>query len=250
MTETVSTHTLHKMLTFPFDDPRWAPKLLIGWALVSASVIVPIVPLFFLYGYIYQIMRHIILDRGQPYLPEWRDWSRLFRDGLRLGGAAMLANVPPALIALAGFLLVYIPAMFASGLLGGDVRPAPENEFAVLLSAAAGLGLIGLAFLFALALQVLLPPALCHIARTGEFSAGLRLPEWWPIFKANLGGFLLVYLITFALYILATLLASVLYLSVVLICLSPLISGGLAGFYLLISHTWHARAYRDGMDLL
>jgi hypothetical protein len=245
--ETVSTRTLHKMLTFPFEDPRWAPKLLVGWALVSASVLVPIVPLFFLYGYIYQVMRHIILNNGQPYLPEWRDWGRLFRDGLRLGGAAMLANVPPALVAMGGFLLLYIPVLFASGLLGG-ARVAPENEIAFLLYAAAGLGLMGLGFLLALGINLVLPAALGHIARSGELAAGLRLRQWWPIFRANLGGFLLVYLITFALYMLGALLSSVLYLSVVLICLSPLISGGLAGYYLLVSHAWYARAYRDALD--
>src|SRR3546814_6276942 len=60
---------------FTFTDPQWKNKFLIGGLLTLAGYALPILPLLFVYGYCAQIMRRIIIEKGEPYLPEWQDRS-------------------------------------------------------------------------------------------------------------------------------------------------------------------------------
>ncbi len=66
-------------LIFPFDDPHWVKKLATGGLLILASLIIPLIPLFFVAGYCLRICQRIIHDGGEPYLPEWDDWNWFLR---------------------------------------------------------------------------------------------------------------------------------------------------------------------------
>jgi len=62
----------------------------------------------FVVGYAYQIIQRIILEDGEPYLPEWEDWSKLFNDGLRLTGALLILYIPTILFSLIAILLNFL----------------------------------------------------------------------------------------------------------------------------------------------
>ena len=70
---------INRALTFVTDDDRWISKLLIGTVIIFFSFL--IIPLFFFYGYIIQIVRNVMAGEKNP-LPEWTDWGKLFKDGL------------------------------------------------------------------------------------------------------------------------------------------------------------------------
>ena len=81
MSQSFSSEDLKQLFAFPFQDPRWQNKFLIGSLVVFAGFIIPLIPFFFVYGYMAQIMRRIIVEKGEPFLPEWDDWGKLFVDG-------------------------------------------------------------------------------------------------------------------------------------------------------------------------
>ena len=85
---------LQHLFTFPFRDPRWKSKLLIGSLLSLAGFVLPFIPWIFIYGYAAQIMSRIIVDNDEPFLPEWEDWNRIFIDGLRLGVIILIFSLP------------------------------------------------------------------------------------------------------------------------------------------------------------
>jgi hypothetical protein len=68
MANSYSSDDLIALAKFPFNDPQWQTKFLIGSLVILAGYIVPIIPLFFVYGYSFQIMRRIIVEKGTPWV--------------------------------------------------------------------------------------------------------------------------------------------------------------------------------------
>ena len=73
--------------------PRFGVKFLIGGLLSF----VPIANIF-AFGYLYRLSRGI-RKSNQPFLPEWKDWSGLFRDGLHFAVVWILYWIFPILLA-------------------------------------------------------------------------------------------------------------------------------------------------------
>src|SRR6185503_7118827 len=94
MTTSFTTDNLQTLAKFPFTDPQWKNKFLIGGLLTLAGYAFPLLPLLFVYGYCAQIMRRIIVEKGEPYLPEWQDWGKFLLDGLKLGGVGLIYILP------------------------------------------------------------------------------------------------------------------------------------------------------------
>jgi hypothetical protein len=81
-----------------------------------------------------------------------------------------------------------------------------------------------------------------------SFGAAFQINEWWPIFRANLGGFILSYLIIIGVSMIYTLAVQALYFTFILCCTIPILAG-IFGFYLyLISSEIFAQAYRLGLE--
>ncbi|NJN99342.1 MAG: DUF4013 domain-containing protein [Anaerolineales bacterium] len=91
---TVTTDNLQALAKFPFTDPRWKNKFLIGSLLHLAGYAIPLIPLIFVYGYCAQIMRQIIVEKRDPYMPEWEDWGKFLQDGLKLTGVGLIYSLP------------------------------------------------------------------------------------------------------------------------------------------------------------
>ena len=253
MTQSLTTTDLKELLAYPFKDINWKNKFLIGSLVVLSSFVIPFVPFLALYGYMMQIMRRIIVEGGEPFLPEWDDWGNLLTDGLKLMGALFVFMLPILLILMVGYAF-FFGTMIATGVLTGTADQGDESGAMVsLLPLAGGPGLmliLGLGMVFALGVAVIMPVVMGHVAATNNFGAAFRWREWWPIFRANSSGFLMADVVVFALSLGLSSALSLLYLTVVLCCLIPIIIAPITLYTSVIQSAVFAQAYRDGVRKL
>jgi hypothetical protein len=97
---------------------------------------------------------------------------------------------------------------------------------------------------------VILPVAAGHMIATHDFGAAFRVREWWPIFKANLAGFLIAYALLFGVAMALNLAMQVLYFTIILCCLVPFIMVGATMYLIVIGSVLFGQAYRIGVENL
>ncbi len=240
MSQSVTSDDLKELFTYPFQDPNWGKKFLIGGLVVFSGFIIPIVPFIAVYGYMAAIMREAI-ESGELVLPDWTDWGKLFSDGFKLFAAIFLLMLPVMLLAFCGF-----GAFF--GLVGLSAGVAENGD-----AAAAGpmLGMIiwfatmGLTMLLGIAIGVLMPVLMAHVVATGQVGAAFRVKELWAIFQANLGGFLMAYLVVIALSMALSLALSLLYFTIILCCIVPFLMAPVTLYLMVIQGAIFGQAYRQ-----
>jgi hypothetical protein len=249
LTASFSTSSIRKVFSFPFADPRWKSKLLIGIGILFASFIIPILPALIVYGYFYQIMQVVIVKSEEPTLPEWQDWGKLLGDGFRLFGVSFIYSLPMTILYFAG-ILIYglmifsIPWMENTGVEGGTVALIMIGIMSFFFL------IIMLVTAFSIILSVILPLAWCQTIADDSFKGGFEIAKYWRVFRANFGGFLIATTLMYGLFTILMMVYYILYMSLVLWCLIPflLIFGGmLTGLFSLV--LW-ASAYREGLDKL
>jgi hypothetical protein len=108
--------------------------------------------------------------------------------------------------------------------------------------------LVGLALLTVIGF--ISPAAQQHVLVTERLSAVYRVREWWPIFRANLAGYLITYLLILALSMVFSLVSQFLYLTIILCFLIPFIWGFVFTYILLVGGVLYAMDYRDGQQKL
>jgi hypothetical protein len=252
MAQSFTTDELKALFAFPFQLPDWKNKFLIGSLLTLAGYAVPVVPFVFIYGYAAQIMRRIIIEQGEPFLPEWDDWGKLFTDGLKITGASLIYMLPLVVVALAGYgvflLTVFVP-LFVTGESSGS---EPVSPLAVLpvVGAVGWIAFMGIAMLFGLIISLFLPAAIGHVIATDQFAAAFRLGEVWAIFRANLTGFLVSYALLIGFWLVLGVVFQILYLTIIFCCLYPFVVAPLVMYTTIIWSVLFARAYRTGVETL
>ena len=252
-TQSFTTDNLKELLTFPFQDDDWKNKFLIGSLIVFAGFAIPLVPFFFLYGYMMQIMRHIIVEKGKPFLPKWDDWGKLFVDGAKLLGAALIYMLPViVLITIGSFIIFLLPIVgIPLAIAGGEENPEAAGTMMGILSMismATFFIILGIGMIFGLAIGVVMPAIMGHVAATDDFGAAFRFKEWWTIFKANVGGFMLAYLIVFAISIVLNSILGFLYCTIILCCVVPLLTAPVTLYTTILSGALFSEAYREGVE--
>jgi hypothetical protein len=245
MTQT-TTDRWQQVLAFPFRDPQWKNKLLVGSAVLFAGFIVPVVPWIFLAGYLARILRQIIVDGGEWRLPEWDEWGAMFVDGLKLAGVGLVYMLPSMVLMMVGYGVMFLPSFVLP-----FMAPASESQTGAWVAGmfaamALGMVLMGLAILVGLAAGLLTPPAIGHLAAKGRFAAAFHLREWWPVFKRNLAGFALAYVIILGLGYALALVIMVLYFTVIGCCLMPFVLAPLEVYMLMVGGAVFGDAYRTG----
>lgn len=90
---------LMENLRYPFQDPKWVPKLAIGGVLD----LIPIANLIS-WGYIYKIFVDALSQSTKEELPEWNDWRQYFAAGVYILGIGIVY----AILTLLLFLLLYL----------------------------------------------------------------------------------------------------------------------------------------------
>jgi len=255
MKSTVTLEGVKKAIIFPFSGDKWGTKLLIGSA-ITLALYIPILGIaatLALAGYFAQIMRRVILQEEDPELPEWKDWGLFFRDGVKITGATLIYLLPGSLCMFAGYMLFMIldfVIAFSSANMHPGSTTLPTALIGNIVGMFIGLGMVWLGLLVTLVGSVFLPPALGNLIAKDKFSAAFRIQEWWPVLKANLGGYLLAIALVLGIYSLMILTATSLYFTIILcfllpfvLCVGIFVLGAMASSVFAVSH-------RDGMRLL
>ena len=250
MASTASLEGVKKAIFFPFKGKGWGLKMFIGSALMFANYIIPIVPAIPLLGYFGRIMKRVINENEDPEMPEWNDWGGLFSQGAKMLGVAVIALLPGLLIMIAGdvlFFFVNSAFMFSENSIPGNSSPflGVGPFLGSMIGMFAGMFCMMLGLLVMIILITLMFPALGHMISKGEFGAAFRIREWWPIFKANIGGFFLTLSISYGVYFLLFIPIYLLYISIVLCWLMPFAMVALTFLQGTITFTLSAVAYRD-----
>lgn len=237
MASALDSKKLEQAFTFPFKDPRWVTKLAIAVGLSLLNFLV--IPVFIFSGYSYRIMKRIIVDRQPPGLPEWDDWGGLIKDGLRLYGAGLIYTLPAILVFLATWVVIlvsFIPVVD---------RGTFEPWMAVLwLSFPIGFTLV---MILAIPGQVFGQVAISHLVATDRFSAAFQVKKLWPIFRDNVGGFFLTWLITYAASIVLIFVSQFLAYIPVVCLVYPLVIAGGSVYLALVSYALYAQVYVDAL---
>jgi hypothetical protein len=201
MSEVFSSGSLRSLIKFPFQSPNWKGRFLIGSGLLLASYIIPIVPAIFVYGYLAGVMRQAI--QGEPLvLPEWRDWGRLAKDGVRCFVVGLLFMAPGFIVMYAGMALYMVVFVWGSASMNaGATSDAISSLPFFLMFGAMGIFFISMFlgwFLTMLGL-VPFPAALAHFVAQDKVGAALNVREWSKIIKADKWGYLVSWVITLGL---------------------------------------------------
>ena len=253
-TSTVSFEEVKKAVFFPFRGEKWGIKVLIGSALTFGSFIIPIVPLLPIFGYFGQIMKSIIVKEQDPEMPAWNDWGTLFLEGIKLWGAVIIFMLPALILTIGGYALFMVldlsMGFSAAALAQSSSNPFPMVMVASIIGMVVGMAVMMLGIAVAVLTIVILPPALGNMIAKGKFEAAFHFREWWPVFKANLTGFILAVILAMGMFYLLYMLAIILYATIILCFLLPF---AIAAIFFISGATGfsvYAVAYRDGVRKL
>jgi len=254
MASTASLEGVKKAVFFPFKGEKWGIKMLIGSALGLASYIIPVVPSIPLLGYFGQMMKRVVNEDEDPQLPEWTDWGHLFTDGIKLFGVSAIYMLPALLMVIAGYLLMFVPyfvMMMSVASPSNYTADLDPTLFAgSMFGMFGGMALLMVGLLLMLVTAVFLPPALGNMIAKNDFGAAFRIKEWWPVFKANLGGYFVALALLLGLYWLLLMIVYVLYFTVVLCFLLPFAMAAIVYVVAAMAFSLYAVAYRDGVRKL
>jgi len=228
---------LNHLFFFPLENKEARKNFLIGSALILAGFIIPILPTLLVIGYQMKIMRQVIQGE-KPSLPDWGDWETLLKNGAKFFGVRLVYTLPLLLVMIPLFILLFALPFLAGNSQHGDA-------IMVAFTLAFGLGMICL-MPFSLALMIVIPAAELHVAETNEFSAGFRVREWWPIFRKNIGGFLVAFLIYYGLTLVLSVFFQIIIMTLILVCILPFLMPPVSMYLSTVMYTAFAQAYRDG----
>lgn len=238
----LSTFDIGHYLNYPLKGPDAQKNFLIGSLLMLAGFIIPILPILVLYGYLAQIVQKI-LDGEEASMPAWDNWEKLLKDGLRFYGVRMVFTLP-IIILVFGLLIVYLAGFF---FVMSQDRPSTSLMAVLIL---VFFGAICLMIPLGFIISILAYPAGVHAISKRSFLAGFSIGEWGPILRKNLGGFLLAIATTYVVSFLTNLVLQLLYITVILACLVPILMPAVIFYMLLVVEPMAAQAYREGHEKL
>ena len=234
---------------FPFRDRHSWNQFLIACLIMLAAFIIPILPVVRLSGYAMKIMRQVILQKEAPSMPAWQgsDWSEMFMDGLRLYGAQLVLMLPLIVLFGVGIVAAASGSIFFSAVSKESSRSlAPVGGGFLFL----GMAIILLASLLSVPYGVIASVAQAHVAAKRSFPAAFAFREWWQIFRRGWGQFV----VAFAMILVASLIfgfaIQVAMITIVLICIVPLLTIPYSVYLMLITYTLYAQAHVKGQEAL
>ena len=240
-------NNIQDTLLFPVRDAEARKQFLITCAIMLTVFIIPILPTLIVMGYCAKIMRDVIEEKKSPSMPSWQgsNWSELLVDGLRIYGAQLVLTLPLLVLMGCGI----IPML--AGSVGFAALPEDGGEgFAALgmLFFTIGTIIFMLVSVLSLPYSVIVSAALPHVATKRSFQAAFEFNQWFPIFRQALGQFIVGYVIILAASFVFTIVMQVAMMTIILICIVPVIMIPYISYQLLIMNTVFAQAYVMGRD--
>jgi len=167
-----------KAFKFPFADPNWVVKIIIGTVLSW----IPIVN-FFSFGNAYRVFKKV-LNKGEPALLEWDDWGGFFMDGLKVFVIYLIYMIVPIILMFAGQGLIG-SAMYKMAM-GGSGGAAMVLGWIIYI----------IAIILSICLGIIMPMAVAYFAKNNEeFGVVFRFKEIIASVFKVIGDYILVIVI-------------------------------------------------------
>ncbi len=238
--------TLKETFGFPFRSPDWQGRFLVGSALLILSFVIPFLPAIFVYGYVLDIMRQAI--EGRPLsLPAWEDWGRFWKDGWRVFVVG-LVFIAPGVALLCGGTALYFAGSISLPFLqssNGELTAAALTFF--LLSFTIFFVSLFAGSLLAVLGTIPFPFAAAHLTAQNSLGAALRPSEWWPALRKSKAEYFIAWVVVFGLFGIAYLATILLYYSLVLSCLVPILAAPLGFYASLVAGALFGETYREAV---
>lgn len=170
-----------RAFSYVFDDEQWLTVILVGGLLM----LIPIFGQILLIGFLLETARNVANGNPQP-LPKWGNIGDKFSQGL-IGFVISLVYALPVVVL--GILMACIAGVGAAAV--GD----NGGEAAGALIGLVSLCLTPLIILLALVIQPLTLAGLARYLQTGSLGAALRIGDVWGMLRADLGGWLVLWLL-------------------------------------------------------
>src|SRR5690349_13994769 len=184
----LSGFNLNEIFMFPVRDQEARKHLLIGALVSLAAFIIPILPYFVVFGYAIRIVKQV-LNNESPRMVPWDDWGGMFKDGARMFGARFIYSLPIIIFTLPLMIPAFVlPLMDLNG---------SEQDTILIVSMLIMGGSFCVVFPLSILVAIFVPAAEMHMVEKDEFAAAFRVKEWLPIFRANLSGFIIAFVIYF-----------------------------------------------------
>ncbi|HEX3071230.1 MAG TPA: DUF4013 domain-containing protein [Thermoanaerobaculia bacterium] len=150
-----------------------------GGIFMLASIF--IIGAFFIYGYLARLVRNVIAGDAHP-LPEWDDLGEYFSEGLRMFGVALVYMLPFIFL----MFIFIVPSIVAEAADSDAMRNIGGGMAACVWCILFPLGL---------AMALWLPGALLFTAVERRFGAGFEFAQIAAFIKANIGNYLLAFVV-------------------------------------------------------
>lgn len=171
---------LSRAFSYVLDDEQWLTVILIGGLLLLVPILGPIM----LTGFLLEAARNVAMGSSRP-LPRWDNFGDKFSLGISGIVIQIVYSLPAALIAI-------LFACLAAGLSVG----AGENEGAIAgIMIALWVCLMPIMLLLTAVIQPLTLAAWTRYLQTGSLGAALRVGDLLALFRANLGVWLILWLL-------------------------------------------------------
>ncbi|MBI5963326.1 MAG: DUF4013 domain-containing protein [Chloroflexi bacterium] len=234
---------LNQIFTFPFKDAESRRYFLIGCLVSLAAFIVPILPYFVLYGYAIRIAKQV-MNNEEPHMVAWEDWEGMFKDGARLFGIRIIYSLPIFILVIPLFM-----SMFAMPILASTVSSSElDTIFPIFMLIV--LGTMCVLVPISLPLTIIIPAAEMYMVDKDEFAAGIRIREWWVIFRANIGGFVAAYAIFYLSSLVLTFAIQIIVATLIFACLLFFLVPAMTPYIMLIKYAVVAQVYKTSKEKL
>lgn len=254
--EGLSLSPLKEVLGFPFRDPNWQNRFIIGAALVLAGVflyfipflsLLSFLPLAFVAGYAFRVQRRAARS-GELVLPPWDDWGGLLVGGLK-GLLVNIVYLLPGLVCFFGGMMLYYVMVFAISFPMAFVEDSAGIALVMMLLMFASMALLFLAMFLSWVFLLLgllpLPMALSHMVAQDQLGAAFRLRQIWSLIKADKLGYFAAFVIVYGLGLMWYLAFILLYMSMVLCVLLPFVMAPAMFYTMLVNAAAFGLTYRE-----
>jgi len=246
MTESLSTQSLRSAFVFPFQSKDWISRFVIGVALIFAGMVIPILPVIFVYGYMIEVMR-LSIQGEALVLPAWTNWGKLFKDGLRSLAVALVFLGPAIIVGIIGF-GAYI-AMIA-GSVALSPEPSSSSGALAFFLMMGGMGTLFLSmfvgWFLLIAGSIPLPAAIAHFAARDKLGAAFHIREWGAIIRADKWGYFIAWVVALGLIGLIYVGFMLVYFTFIFCFLGYFLAFPIAYYMMLVTTAIFGQFYREG----
>jgi hypothetical protein len=244
----LSTQSLRSAFKFPFQSKDWISRFVIGVALLFASMIIPIIPALFVYGYLIEVMRQSILGED-VVLPAWTNWGKLLKDGLS-SFVVSLVYLGPAMVVFVFGLIAYMVMVFGSIAVAPDSSASSSGLFTLMLLGGMGIFFfsIFLGWFLLIAGAIPLPAAIAHFSAKGKLGAAFHLREWSAIIRADKWGYFISWVVVLGLGGLIYIGFMLVYFTFIFCFVGYLLAIPIGFYVMLVSTALFGQSYRESVN--